>query len=83
MKRRIERPIICDICGAPGARIRRVAETHGKGKALLVVENIPMINCPHCGESYFTSETLREIERLKRRRHELAVQQSVAVLAYG
>ena len=81
MKKGIARSNVCDICGKPGARIRRVAETHGKGKALLVIQNIPMVSCPHCGESYFTAETLHEIDRLKRHRRGLAVQQPVEVLA--
>ncbi|TEU17044.1 MAG: YgiT-type zinc finger protein, partial [Anaerolineales bacterium] len=49
--------MLCDICGQEGARIRRVARTYGKGKDLLVIENIPLVSCPHCGESYLTAET--------------------------
>ena len=30
--------MICDICGEKGARIRRVTETYGKGKKLLVIK---------------------------------------------
>ncbi|MBI3801546.1 MAG: YgiT-type zinc finger protein [Deltaproteobacteria bacterium] len=33
--------MICDVCGRKGAIIRRVTETFGKGKQLLVIENIP------------------------------------------
>ena len=58
--------MVCDICGQEGARIRRVAETYGKRKDLIVIENIPMVSCCHCGESYFTAETLHEIERIPR-----------------
>ncbi len=50
--------MLCDICGRDGARIRRVTETHGKGKDLLVIEQVPMVSCPSCGESYFTADTL-------------------------
>lgn len=57
--------MVCDICGEEGARIRKVTETCGKGRDLLVIENIPMVSCPNCGESYFTAETLHEIERIK------------------
>jgi YgiT-type zinc finger domain-containing protein len=55
----------CDTCGKPGARIRRVSETFGRSKHLLLIENIPLITCPNCGERYFTAETLHEIERIK------------------
>jgi YgiT-type zinc finger domain-containing protein len=58
-----EAEMVCDICGKEGARIRRVTRSYGKGCNLLVIENVPIINCPHCGESYLTAETLHEIEK--------------------
>ena len=56
----------CDICGQEGVKLRKVTETYGKGRDLLVIEDIPMFSCPHCGESYFTAETLHEIEYIKK-----------------
>jgi YgiT-type zinc finger domain-containing protein len=53
---------ICDNCGTAGARIRHVSRSYGKGEHLLVIENVPVISCPHCGESYLTARTLREID---------------------
>lgn len=73
----------CEICGHEGARIRRVTRTYGKGDDLLVIENIPVVSCPKCGESYLTAETLHEIERLKLHRHSLAVEREVEVLSYA
>ena len=64
--------MVCDICGQEGARVRRVARSYGKGKDLLVIENVPVVSCPHCGESYLTAETLHEIERIKRHQRSLA-----------
>lgn len=72
--------MICDICGQEGARVYRVARTYGKGEDLLVIENIPVISCPHCGESYLAAETLHEIERLKLHRKSLAVERPVEVV---
>jgi YgiT-type zinc finger domain-containing protein len=74
---------VCDICGREGARIRRVARTYGQGKDLLVIENIPVVSCPHCGESYLTAETLHEIERLKLHRKSLAVERPVEVVSFA
>jgi YgiT-type zinc finger domain-containing protein len=71
----------CDICGKKGTRIRRVARTYGKGRSLFVIENIPVVSCPNCGESYLTSETLHEIERLKLHRKSLAVERQVEVVS--
>lgn len=75
--------MICDICGYEGAHIRRVARTYGKGENLLVVENIPIVSCPHCGESYLTAKTLLEIERIKLHRRSLAVERSVEVASFA
>ena len=73
----------CDICGEKGARIRRVTRSYGKGDNLLVIENVPVISCPHCGESYLTAETLHEIERIKLHRRSIAIKRSVPVAAYS
>lgn len=74
--------MVCDLCGKEGARIRRVARSYGKGERLLVIEKVPVISCPHCGESYLTAETLHEIERIKLHRQEFAVERRVAVAEF-
>ena len=73
----------CDICGREGARMRRATRSYGKGESLLVIEDVPVVNCPHCGESYLTAETLHEIERLKLQRRNLAVNRRVSVVAFA
>jgi len=73
----------CDICGKEGAKLRRVTRSYGKGEGLLVIEDVPVVRCPHCGESYLTAETLHEIERLKLLKKELASKRSVAVVEYA
>lgn len=75
--------MVCDICGQEGARIRRVARSYGKGKDLLLIENIPVVSCPHCGESYLTAHTLHEIERLRLHRKSLAVERPVEVVSFA
>ncbi len=72
-------PLTCDICGKEGARLRTISRSYGKGDDLLVIEEIPMVSCPHCGESYLTAETLHEIERIKLHRKNFAEQRNVAV----
>ena len=74
--------MICDICGQEGARVRRMARIYGKGEDLLVIENVPVISCPHCGESYLTADTLHEIERLKLHRKNFAVERSVEIVNF-
>lgn len=75
--------MVCEICGEKGARIRRVARTFGKGKGLLVIENIPVVSCPHCGESYLAAETLHEIERIKLHRKSFAAERPVEVASFA
>ena len=75
--------MICDICGKSGAEIRYTTRSYGRGANLLVIENVPGVVCPHCGESYLTAETLHEIERIKLHRRSLAKPRSVAVASFA
>ena len=73
----------CDVCGKVGVVHRRLSRSYGKGETLLVVENVPVVACPNCGESYLTSDTLHEIERIKLLRRSLAKYRSVRVANFG
>ncbi|MCL4804108.1 MAG: type II toxin-antitoxin system MqsA family antitoxin [Anaerolineae bacterium] len=75
--------LICDICGQIGAKIRHVSRSYGKGEDLLVIENVPIISCPHCGESYLTADTLLEIERIKLHRQAMAEERPVPVAVFA
>ena len=75
--------MICDVCGREGARIRRVARAYGKRKNTLVIENVPVVSCPHCRESYLTADTPHEIERLKLHRKSLAVERPIGVVSFA
>jgi YgiT-type zinc finger domain-containing protein len=77
------KPIVCDLCGERGAQIRRVSRSYGKGANLFVVENVPIVSCPHCGESYLTAETLHEIERIRLHRKALARERCIAVATFS
>lgn len=79
----VRKSMICEICGKEGARERRVTRSYGRGGNLLVVERVPVITCPHCGESYLTAATLHELERIKRDRKERAARRPVAVANFG
>ena len=74
--------IACDVCGHRGAQTKYMTRTYGKGANLLVIENVPMVVCPSCGESYLTAETLHELERIKLHRRSLAKPRSVAVASF-
>ena len=75
--------MVCDVCGREDARTRRVTRSYGKGAGLLVIENVPVVSCPHCGVSYLTAETLHELERIKSHRASFAVERSVPVAVFA
>lgn len=75
--------MICVVCGREAARVRRVGKVYGKGVDLLLIENIPIMSCRSCGESYLTAETLYEIERIKLNRKSIAVKRPVEVAYFA
>lgn len=75
--------MVCDTCGSNGADVRPMTRSYGKGANLLVIENVPVVVCSHCGEGYLTAETLHEIERIKLHRRSLAKPRSVAVARFA
>ncbi len=72
----------CDICEKEGARQRHISRSYGKGDTLLVIENVPTIHCPNCGEGYLTAQTLKEIERIKQDRQTVAPKRPVSVAVF-
>jgi len=74
---------ICDVCGKGDARLRHVTRSYGKESSLLVIENVPIISCPHCGVSYLTAETLHELECIKLHRSNFAVERPVPVAVFA
>ncbi|TAJ93946.1 MAG: type II toxin-antitoxin system MqsA family antitoxin [Gammaproteobacteria bacterium] len=69
-------------CGQKGVELRKVTRSYGRGRSLLVIENIPLWSCPHCGESYFTAQTMHELERIKALRRSVAVNRPVPVAEF-
>jgi len=63
-------------------QLKHVTRSFGKGSGLLVIEAIPLWSCSSCGESYFSAQTMHEIERIKALRKSVAVNRSVPVAAF-
>jgi YgiT-type zinc finger domain-containing protein len=72
----------CDNCGSEGARERRVIRTYGEDADLLVIENVPVVTCPSCSESYMTAATVRHLEDLRDRGQGVAVARPVGVVQF-
>ena len=73
---------LCAHCGSSSVQIKSVTRSFGKAAALLVIEGIPMFSCPDCGESYFSAQTLHEIERIKMLRKSVAIARPVPVASF-
>lgn len=69
------------MCGGK-TQIKLVTRSYGKGANLLIIENVPVISCADCGESYLTAETLHEIARIKLHRKSFAKKRNVAVAEF-
>ena len=73
----------CAHCGSDKVQLKYVTRSFGKGSNLLVIEGIPMWSCPSCGESYFTAQTMHELERIKALRKSVARPRNVAVALFA
>jgi len=60
--------MICEICGKKTAAIKKVTKSFGRGHSLVVIEDIPVLSCSSCHESYITASTAREIDRIRKNR---------------
>lgn len=75
--------MICDICGEKNAKVRRITRSFGRGAATFLIENVPVVSCASCGESYLTAETLKEIECIRTHWRELSVDKKVPTIRFG
>lgn len=75
--------IICANCGKEGAELHRTTRVYGKGKDLLVIENVPVVQCPRCHESYLTAETVRKVDGIRREKRTRAEDRTVKVARFG
>ena len=74
--------ICCTHCGSDRVQLKYVTRSYGKGDDLLVIEHIPIWSCPACGESYFTAQTMHEVERIKALRKSVAKSRQVSVATF-
>ena len=49
----------------------------------MVIENIPYVFCPRCGERYFTAATMREIERTKMLKAARIRRRPIPIVSFG
>lgn len=58
----------CQICGKKTVSIKKVTKSFGRRHSLVVIEDIPVLSCSGCHESYITADTARQIDRTRKNR---------------
>ena len=69
----------CELCGAQAAVGKKTTKSFGRGDGLVIIENIPIIHCSSCHESYLTADTARELDRIRKNRRSLGKAKRVLV----
>jgi YgiT-type zinc finger domain-containing protein len=59
-----------------------VTRTYGRGRSAFLIEGVPVISCPDCGESYLAAETLKKIERMRLYWRQLTTDRKVPVARF-
>jgi YgiT-type zinc finger domain-containing protein len=74
--------MICANCGKKTAKVKKASLVCGSGRSTFVVEGVPEIVCGSCRERYYTLETLKELERIKRNWKVLAIAKPMRVARF-
>lgn len=72
----------CQICGKRAVSIKKVTKSFGRGASLVVIEDIPVLSCSSCHESYVTADTAREIDRIRKNRITVGKAKRVLVASF-
>jgi len=77
--------MVCDNCGVKAARLVKRPQVLGRGRQMMLIDNVPVIACRNCGESYMTSETMHRLDgiRLKQKAKPAARKIVVAEFVYN
>jgi len=72
----------CELCGARAATLKKTTKSFGRGDNLVVIEDIPIVYCSSCHESYLTVDTAREVDRIRDNRRRLGKPKRVLVASF-
>ncbi len=70
-------PITCDLCGARAARAVKRNKVFGKGRKMIVIENIPSISCQTCGRTYITRDVMLALDKIRTQSETMTVPKEV------
>ena len=72
----------CQICGKKTASIKKVTKSFGHGSSLVETEDIPVLSCTSCHESYVTADTARKVDRIRKNRTTVGKAKRVLVASF-
>ncbi len=72
----------CDICGVTAARTVKRPQVLGRGAQMILVDNVPVIACRNCGESYMTSETMHRLDGIRSKQKAKLAARKIAVAEF-
>lgn len=55
----------CSLCNHDSAELTVRTQIVGKGENQVIVENVPMYHCRHCGGTYFTREVALALQQIR------------------
>ena len=64
-KKELSALIQCQLCGQKTAQVAHIDKVFGKGGKKVLIENIPIIHCSNCRESYLTDITMRQLDEIR------------------
>jgi len=73
---------VCDICGVKAARTVKRPQVLGRGAQMILVDNVPVIACRNCGESYMTSETMHRLDGIRSKQKAKPATRKIAVAEF-
>jgi len=72
----------CHVCGKNTVSIKKVTKSFGRGHTLVVIEDIPVLSCSSCHESYITADTAHEVDRIRKNRITVGKAKRVLVASF-
>lgn len=72
----------CSFCGENSAFEIKKTKAFGQGEKLLVIENVPSMNCENCGENYMTDAALDFLDEIISNRQRYVHPRLVEVAAF-
>ena len=71
--------IHCQLCEQKTAQVAHIDKVFGKGDKKVLIENIPVIHCSYCRESYLTDATMRQLDEIRLNAQTLTTPTTVGV----